>query len=105
MESLKQQQVTEVNERSGTSVMNMDAENVSTSKENSSELIQVIEINDCPLTIVVKDEKIMIALGYNVLKTGFESIKEAKDYIRKKPWDLLLTAAAVFTNELNKIEK
>lgn len=105
MKLSKNQLDTEMKEKSTTSVLSMDAENVSTSKENSSELIKVIEVNDCPLTIVVKDNEVMIALGYNVLKKGFESIKEAKDYIRQKPWDLVLSAAAVFTNELNKIEK
>ena len=105
MKLSKNQLDKEMTEKSTASILNMDAENVSTNRENSSELIKVIEVNDCPLTIGVKDEEVMVALGYNVLKKGFGSIKEAKDYIRKKPWDLLLTASAVFTNELNKIEK
>lgn len=75
------------------------------SQVNNKELngTEIINVEETPFTIVKLEHDIIITMGKEAVATGFESIEDAKDYIKLKPWQLMLTAAAIYTNHINKI--
>ena len=72
--------------------------------ENSN-LVEVSEVKGTPFRIVKEENKIMIIMGDHVVKDGFESEQDAKEYILHKPWELILTAGAIYNEYINKIRK
>lgn len=64
---------------------------------------EITNVENSPFTIVKLEHDIIIAMGKDAVCTGFPSIEEAKEYINQKPWQLMLTAAAIYTNHINKL--
>lgn len=75
------------------------------SQVDSKELngTEIINVEESPFTIVKLEHDTIIAMGKEAVCTGFSSEQEARDYISQKPWQLMLTAAAIYTNHINKI--
>ena len=68
----------------------------------SGELVK--KIPDTPFTLVTREHDVMITIGQDVVKTGFANQKEAEDYIEAKPWELILTATAIYTMYIQEIK-
>lgn len=64
---------------------------------------KVTDVVNTPFTIVELKNDIIIAMGKDAVCTGFNSREDAENYINEKPWQLMLTAAAIYTNHINKI--
>lgn len=67
--------------------------------------VEVKEVEGTPFRIVKNEKQISIIMGDQVLKRGFDKIKEAEEYIVAKPWELILIAGAVYSEFINKIRK
>lgn len=66
---------------------------------------EIINVENSPFTIVKLEHDVIITMGKDAVCTNFPSVEEAKEYINQKPWQLMLTAAAIYTNHINKILK
>lgn len=55
-----------------------------------------------PFTTVEINGKYAIALGKNVLKIGFEKRAEAEILVQHLPWEIILPAAAIYTEFVAK---
>lgn len=67
--------------------------------------VEVKEVEGTPFRIVRNKKEVSIVMGDQVVKKGFESIKDAEEYIEKKPWELILIAGAIYSEFINKIRK
>lgn len=72
----------------------------------SSEHI-IEEVSECEIFTIVKAiGRYHICLGNEVCaKKAFGSIKEAEEYIYSKPWELIMTATAVFQKRAEALQK
>ncbi len=74
--------------------------------ERKTENVKVKEgvepIMGTPFNSVEINEKFAITLGKNVLKTGFETREEAEKYVQGLPWEIILPAAAIYTEFVTK---
>lgn len=51
---------------------------------------KVHEVNNTPFTVVEMESKFQIAIGNQLVSIAkFDTLKEAKNYITRKPWELL----------------
>lgn len=67
---------------------------------NSNYLIEYIEVENTPFTLVVEEKGVRIAIGNQICcEKTFDNIGLARHYIDFKPWDLIITATAII-NEL-----
>lgn len=77
--------------------------------ERKTENVKVQEgiepIEGTPFNSVEINEKFAITFGKNVLKLGFETRKEAEQYVQNLPWEIILTAAAIYTDFTIKNKK
>ena len=65
----------------------------------------VESIEGTPFNSVEINEKFAITLGNNILKLGFETREEAEKYVQGLPWDVILMAAACYTDYSIKNKK
>lgn len=74
--------------------------------ERKTENVKVKEgvepIEGTPFNSVEINKKFAITLGKNVLKTGFETRKEAEKYVQGLPWEIILPAAAIYNEFVTK---
>lgn len=74
--------------------------------ERKTENVKVKEgverIEGTPFNSVEINEKFAITFGNNVLKIGFETREEAEKYVQGLPWEIILPAAAIFTEFVTK---
>lgn len=74
--------------------------------ERKTENVKVKEgvepIKGTPFTTVEIDGKYGIALGKNLLKTGFEKRAEAEIFVQNLPWEIILPAAAIYNEFVTK---
>lgn len=68
--------------------------NQTDSNESGEEIKK--EVKDTPFTIIQHNNELKVTMGQNLLKSGFKTVEEAEKYIKSKPWELMLTANAVF---------
>lgn len=71
-----------------------------TTKINISERVEIFR--------VVKegeDEAMIIFAGKKATQKTFKTVEEAKRYIKKKPWDLILTIVAAMHETVNEVMK
>lgn len=74
--------------------------------ERKTENLKVQEgaepINGTPFTTVEINGTYGITLGKNLLKTGFEKRKDAEMFVQHLPWEIILPAAAIYTEFVTK---
>lgn len=86
-------------------------QNNSNSKEWTEKKTEVVKINvneRVEIFRVVKEgeENAMITFaGKKATEKTFKTVEEAKKYIRKKPWDLILTIVAAMYEVINKVKE
>lgn len=77
--------------------------------ERKTENVKIKEgvenIEGTPFSSVEINEKFAITLGNNVLKVGFETRKEAEEYVQGLPWEIILPAAAIYNEFVTKNKK
>lgn len=74
-------------------------------KEQSTLEVEIKDVEGTLFRIVRNEKEISIIMGDQVIKKGFESIKDAEEYIDAKPWELILIAGAVYNEFITKIRK
>ena len=62
-------------------------------------------IEGTPFNSAEINEKFAIILGGNLLKLGFETREDAEKYVQGLPWDVILMAAACYTEFTTKNKK
>jgi hypothetical protein len=63
------------------------------------------EMPGTPFTIINDGEKYRIAIGNEIVcPTNFETIENAKKYIKSKPWDLLAITSMVMASKIYEIK-
>lgn len=82
----------------------MNKENKYTERKTENvEIKEGVEpIMGTPFTTVEINGKYGIALGKNLLKTGFEKREEAEIFVQYLPWEIILPAAAIYTEFVTK---
>lgn len=65
----------------------------------------VKQVKDTPFTIVKLKNEVIIAIGSDAIKSGFETMAEAEEYIEQKPWELIFNGVTVYVDYVNKIKK
>lgn len=74
--------------------------------ERKTENVKIKEgvepIEGTPFNSVEINEKFAITIGRNVLKLGFETREEAEQYVQGLPWEIILMAAAIYTEYVIK---
>lgn len=82
----------------------MNKENKYTERKTENVKIKegVETIEGTPFNSVEINEKFAITLGKNVLKLGFETRKDAEKYVQGLPWEIILTAAAIYNEFVTK---
>lgn len=67
-------------------------------KPASSDFIEhTHKVEDTPFTIIHHNEKYHICLANNIVgDRPFDSIEEAEDYIKQKPWQLILVSNYIY---------
>lgn len=77
--------------------------------ERKTENVKIKEgvepIEETPFNTAEIDEKYAITIGKNILKLGFETREEAEQYVQNLPWDIILPAAAIYTEFVTKNKK
>lgn len=78
---------------------------------NNNALIseEIATLTNCPFSAVLSGGRYYLTFGEKILSNEtFSSVKEAQKYVDRKPWDLIIVAAAVLANDLitynNKIK-
>jgi hypothetical protein len=75
------------------------------------EVKKTVQIEDSPFAAVwiEQENSFVIIIGNEVMTNPkemvFESIDEVQAWIDTKPWELIVKAAAVFTNKFNELNK
>lgn len=65
-------------------------------------IIEVEKVEPIFNVIKTEKEKYVVTIGNVVMcEKEFETATEAKKYINKKPWELIIRTCAYFTNFLN----
>lgn len=59
------------------------------------------EIEGTPFHIVEMENAMMLVMGRDVLKIG-ETEKELREYVKNKPWELILNAGAIYNKYINE---
>ena len=77
--------------------MNKENKYVERKTENVKVKEGVEPIKRTPFNTAEINEKYAITFGKNVLKLGFEAREEAEQYAQHLPWDIILPAAAIYT--------
>jgi hypothetical protein len=80
---------------------------------NNTELKQTTKIEDSPFSATWFDEydSWMLTLGNEIMTNPkddayvFQELDELKAWVDTKPWELIMKAAAVFTNNFNEVNK
>ena len=85
--------------------MNKESKYIERKTENVKVKEGVEPIEGTPFNSVEINEKYAISLGNNILKIGFETREEAEKYVQSLPWDVILPAAAIYTEFVNKNKK
>lgn len=82
----------------------MNKENKYTERKTENVKIKegVETIEGTPFNSVEIDGKFAITLGKNVLKLGFETREDAEKYVQGLPWEIILMAAACYTEFVTK---
>jgi hypothetical protein len=82
----------------------MNKENKYTKRKTENVKIKegVEPIEGTPFNSVEINEKFAITLGKNVLKFGFETREDAEKYVQGLPWEIILIAAACYTEFVTK---
>lgn len=83
---------------------------MSNSKEestNNSLSFEVLEVKDTPFNIVGNEEDgYRIVMGnQQVCKETFENVKKANDYIKKKPYELIMVSCMVYIEKVNELKE
>lgn len=77
--------------------------------ERKTENVKIKEgvepIEGTPFNTVEINGKFAITFGKNVLKLGFETREEAEKYVQGPPWEVILMAAACYTEFVTKNKK
>lgn len=77
--------------------------------ERKTENVKIKEgvepIEGTPFSSVEINEKFAITFGKNILKLGFETREEAEKYVQDLPWDIILMAAACYTEFVTENKK
>lgn len=63
--------------------------------------IGVKKVDNTPFYLVINKNNVYITIGHDILKTCKDE-EEARKAIKTHAWDLLLNAAAIYTNFVNK---
>lgn len=68
---------------------------------------EVVKTNKYDIfTLVTKGKKVFIAIGNNIVThETFDRVEQAKKYVDKKPWELILNTVAVMQSMLAEMEK
>lgn len=82
--------------------MNKDNKYTERKTENVKIKEGVEPIEGTPFNSVKINEKFAITLGKNVLKLGFETREDAEKYVQGLPWEIILMAAACYTEFVTK---
>lgn len=82
--------------------MNKESKYTERKTENVKVKEGVEPIEGTPFSSVEINEKYAITLGNNVLKTGFETREDAEKYVQDLPWEVILPAAAIYTEFVTK---
>ena len=53
---------------------------------------------------IVEQEKFCVVMGRYKVSNEFETMEEAKKYIKKKPWDLLTKVIGIMIENINEIK-
>lgn len=73
---------------------------VHNSQSNGRELVK--EVFNSPFKVVQTDNDILLVMGRHVVKRGFDSVQQAISYVRKRDWELILTASAIYNEYINE---
>ena len=73
-------------------------------KQESSLDIEIID-TDTVFKIVRNEDRVSIVMGDQIMMRNLESIEKAKKVIEEKPWELILTASAMYTEFINNVKK
>ena len=66
------------------------------------------DVDETPFSIIQEDttKKCRIAVGMQfVTDQEFEDLKKAENYIKEKPWELILNTVIILHNNIHKLEK
>ena len=72
-------------------------------ESNGEELVKKVE--GTPFNIVTTERDVLITIGSYVVKSGLDSVEQAFAYIKRKPWELILTSGAVYNEYINEVKR
>lgn len=62
---------------------------------------EIVFIKGTPFNLRKKDGKRLILIGVELASSrAFESIEEAKEYIKGKPWELIVTTSCIMAGDM-----
>lgn len=71
----------------------------------SVDVTAVKAIRRTPFNNVKTADGWCIAMGNEIISKPFKEFKEAVNYALSMPWDLILTAAAIYVESINKLKQ
>lgn len=76
-------------------------------ENNESENINsYVFVEETPFILFKKDERWLILFGNSVASNNdFDTKEEARKYISKKPWDLILISSSIYAEMVEKIKQ
>lgn len=78
-----------------TELLNTQTSANQTDKENSSELIKRLPIENTPFTMVVQENETFITLGQYKLSPDVENIEGVKKYLEENKWEITMALIAI----------
>ena len=70
-------------------------------KQESSLDIEIID-TDTVFKIVKNEDRVSIVMGEQIMMRNLEDVEEAQQIIEDKPWELILTASAMYTEQIGR---
>lgn len=72
-------------------------------EEKNTQLVEREFVKNTPFTIIKFEDNYRIAIGTNIIDDNvFKTKNECMDYIERKPWNLILTAAMLINESYLK---
>lgn len=74
-------------------------------KVDNVETTQVHTMENCPIAILEKDDNCQIIIGNNIISEKvFRSVKDAKKYVSKKPWEIITALMCFIVESFNNYQ-
>lgn len=85
---------------------NSSNENTNSKQSTSTELFKVEEVKDTPFSLISDNKGVKVIMKNQIVTDKvFETTAEAKKWIAKKPWELILIAGFIYNETVTEYKK